>query len=89
MGKFTLGVIVTLLILILGGLGFAMLGFLPTKANVEPPHLERRIAMGAVDASMDRHAPHVTNPLTSTDQNLEDGMKLYTMNCALPRRPRP
>lgn len=83
MGKFALGVIVTLLILILGGLGFGMLGFLPTKANVEPPHLERRIAMGAVDASMDRHAPHLTNPLTPTDQNLEEGMKLYTMNCAL------
>jgi mono/diheme cytochrome c family protein len=81
--KFLLGVIVTLGVLILGGLGFAMLGFLPTKANVEPPHLERRIAMGAVDASMDRHAPHATNPLTPTDQNLEDGMKLYTMNCAL------
>ena len=39
--------------------------------------------MGAVDASMERHAPRVTNPLTPTDQNLEDGMKLYTMNCAL------
>ncbi len=83
MGKFTLGALVTLLVLILGGLGFAMLGFFPTKANVEPPHLERRIAMGAVDASMDRHAPHLVNPLTPTDQNLEDGMKLYTMNCAL------
>ena len=83
MGKFALGVIVTLLVLVLGGLGFAMLGFFPTAANVEPPHIERRIAMGAVDASMDRHAPRVTNPLTPTDQNLEDGMKLYTMNCAL------
>ena len=83
MKKFILGVIVTLLVLILGGLGFAMLGFLPTKANVEPPHFERHLAMSAVDASMDRHAPHATNPLTPTDQNLEDGMKLYTMNCAL------
>jgi mono/diheme cytochrome c family protein len=83
MGKFILGVIVTLLVLILGGLGFAMLGFFPTAANVEPPHLERHLAMGAVDASMERHAPRVTSPLTPTDQNLEDGMKLYTMNCAL------
>jgi hypothetical protein len=83
MGKFTVGAIVALLVLILGGLGFAMLGFFPTAANVEPPHIERRIAMGAVDASMERHAPRVTNPLTPTDQNLEDGMKLYTMNCAL------
>ena len=83
MGKFSLGVIVTLLVLILGGLGFAMLGFFPTPANVAPPHLEHHICHGAVDASMERHAPRVTNPLTPTDQNLEDGMKLYTMNCAL------
>ncbi len=83
MGKFLLGVIVTLLILVLGGLGFAMLGFFPTAANVEPPHLERHLAMSAVDASMERHAPRLTNPLMPNDQNLIDGMKLYTMNCAL------
>jgi thiosulfate dehydrogenase len=83
MGKFLLGVIVTLLVLILGGLGFALLGFFPTAANVEPPHLEQHLAMSAVDASSERHAPRVTNPLTPTDPNLIDGMKLYTMNCAL------
>jgi mono/diheme cytochrome c family protein len=83
MGKFLLGVIVTLLVLILGGLGFAMLGLAPTTANVPPPHWEHRLANTAMDASMERHAPHLANPLTPTDQNLEDGMKLYTMNCAL------
>ena len=83
MGKFVLGVIVTLLVIVLGALGFGMLGFFPTRANLAPPHLESRIAMGAVDASMERHAPHLTNPVTPTDPNLEDGMKLYTMNCAL------
>jgi mono/diheme cytochrome c family protein len=83
MAKFILGVVVTLLVLILGGLGLAMLGFIPTNANVSPPHLEKRIAMGAVDASMERHAPRATNPIPPTDQNFEDGMKLYTMNCAL------
>lgn len=83
MGKFLLGVIVALLIVVLAALGVAMLGLYPTPANVEPPHWERHLAMSAVDASMDRHAPRVSNPLTPTDQNLEDGMKLYTMNCAL------
>ena len=83
MGKFILGVIVTLLILILGGLGFAMLGFFPTNANVPPPGIEKRLAMGAVDASMERHAPRLTNPAPPNDQNFIDGMKLYTMNCAL------
>jgi cytochrome c len=83
MGKFFLGVIITLVVLILGGLGFALLGFFPTAANVTPPHIETRLANGAMDASMERHAPHVVSPLTPTDQNLEDGMKLYTMNCAV------
>jgi thiosulfate dehydrogenase len=83
MGKFILGVIVTLLVLILCVLGFATLGFFPTRANVTPSHAESHFAMGAVDASMERHAPHVSNPLPPTDQNLEDGMKIYTMNCAL------
>ena len=83
MGKFLLGVIVTLAVLILIALGISTLGFLPTAANVEPPHWERHLAMGAVDASMERHAPRVTNPLMPTDDNLKDGIKLYTMNCAL------
>jgi mono/diheme cytochrome c family protein len=83
MGKFFLGVIVTLAVLILIILGIATLGLFPTPANVEPSGLERRLAMGAVDASMDRHAPRVNNPLMPTDQNIIDGMKLYTMNCAL------
>jgi mono/diheme cytochrome c family protein len=83
MGKFILGVVITLAVIVLAGLGFAMLGFFPTAANVPPPHLEAHLAMSAVDASMDRHAPRITNPLTPTDQNLEEGMKLYTMNCAL------
>ena len=83
MGKFLFGVIVTVLVLILAVIGIAVLGLFPTPANVEPPHLERHLAMSAVDASMDRHAPRVSNPLMPNDQNLIDGMKLYTMNCAL------
>ncbi|HVI10788.1 MAG TPA: cytochrome c [Candidatus Binatia bacterium] len=83
MGKFLGGVIVTILVLVLGGLGLALFGLMPTNANVAPPQWEKRIANSAVDASMERHAPRVNNPLPPSDQNFEDGMKLYTMNCAL------
>ena len=83
MSKFLLGVIVTLLVIVLGGLGFALLGFFPTSANIEPPHWEQHLAMSAADASMERHAPRVTNPLMPNDDNLIQGIKLYTMNCAL------
>jgi mono/diheme cytochrome c family protein len=82
MRNFILGVVVTLLVLVLGGLGIAMLGLLPTAADAVPPRIERRIAMSAVDASMERRAPQVTNPVPPTDDNLIDGMKIYTMNCA-------
>ncbi len=82
MRNFILGVVVTLLLLLLGGLAIAMLGFLPTNADSAPPKMERRIAMSAMDASMERHAPRLTNPVPPTDENLIDGMKIYTMNCA-------
>ena len=82
MRNFILGVVITLLVLGLGGLAVAMLGLLPTTADSTPPRIERRIAMSAVDASMERRAPRVTNPVPPTDDNLIDGMKIYTMNCA-------
>ena len=44
MGKFLLGVAFTAVVLLLIGLGVAMLGLFPTPANVEPSHFERRIA---------------------------------------------
>jgi mono/diheme cytochrome c family protein len=82
MGKFLLGVIFTVLVLILGFLGAAMLGFIQTRANVAPPEWETHLANSASDASMERHAPHLNNPVPPTDQNFEDAMKTYTMNCA-------
>jgi mono/diheme cytochrome c family protein len=82
MRNFIVGVILTLVVLVVGGLALAMLGYFPTTANAVPPRLERRIAMGAMDASTDRHAPHTNNPVLPNDQNLIDGMKVYTMNCA-------
>jgi mono/diheme cytochrome c family protein len=83
MRNFLLGVIGTLLILIFGGLALAMLGFVPSNADATPPALERRIAMTALDAAIERRAPRVNNPLPPTDDTLIEGMKVYTMNCAL------
>jgi mono/diheme cytochrome c family protein len=83
MRNFIIGVVVTLLVLILGGLAFLNLGYMPTNADATPPRMEHKIANGALDASMDRHAPRVNNPVSPTDDNLIEGMKVYTMNCAV------
>ncbi len=83
MRNFVLGIVVTIVVLIVGGLGFLTFGLMPTNADAVPPHFESRIAMSAVDAYIERHAPHVNNPVPPTDENLIQGMKIYTMNCAL------
>ena len=83
MRNFILGIIVTLLVLGLFGLAEATLGLVRTNADATPPRLERRVAMSALDASMERHAPRVSSPIPPTDQNLIDGMKVYTMNCSM------
>jgi mono/diheme cytochrome c family protein len=83
MRNFILGVIATLIVLVVGGLAIAMFGFVPTNADAIPPRLEMQIAMSALDASMDRHAPRANSPILPSDENLIDGMKIYTMNCAL------
>jgi thiosulfate dehydrogenase len=82
MRGFILGIIFALLVVGGGGLVILLLGYMPTNADSTPSHMEHRIAMNALDASMDRHAPRVTSPIPPTDGNLIDGMKIYTMNCS-------
>jgi mono/diheme cytochrome c family protein len=83
MRNFILGVVITIVVLLIGGLGLALLGFLPTRANTDAPALEVHIAMSALDSSVERHAARMNNPVPPTDENLIEGLKIYTMNCAL------
>ncbi|MGD0791545.1 MAG: cytochrome c [Terriglobales bacterium] len=83
MRNFILGIVITILVLLIVGLGVALLGFLPTRANSAPPEMERRLATSALDNSVERHAPRLNNPVPPTDENLIEGLKIYTMNCTL------
>ncbi len=83
MAKFILGIVFAIVLLALIAIGTATLGFIPTRANVEPSESEAHFAMGALDSSVERHAPHLNNPVPVTDDNLIEGLKIYTMNCAL------
>jgi thiosulfate dehydrogenase len=83
MRNFILGIVITIAVLVIGGMGLALLGFLPTRANSAPPKFEIHVAMSALDTSVDRHAPRLNSPVPPTDENLIEGMKVYTMNCAL------
>jgi mono/diheme cytochrome c family protein len=83
MRNFVLGIVITIVVFVIGGVGLALLGFMPTRANVPPPQMERQLAMSAMDNSVERHAPRINNPVPPTDDNLIEGLKIYTMNCAL------
>jgi mono/diheme cytochrome c family protein len=83
MRNFILGVVCTLLVIVIVALAVTNFGMMPTNASATPPEWEQHIAMSALDASMDRHAPRINNPLAPTDENLIEGMRIYTMNCSI------
>jgi thiosulfate dehydrogenase len=82
MRNFILGIVVTLVVLGATAAGYLLLGYMPTNADATPSPMEMRVAMTSLDASMDRHAARVNSPIPPTDDNLIEGMKIYTMNCA-------
>ena len=83
MRNFILGVVVILAVLLIGAWIVVQFGLIPTSADATPSSFERHWAMHALDEAMDRDAPRVNNPVPATDDNLIDGMKVYTMNCAV------
>jgi mono/diheme cytochrome c family protein len=82
MRGFLIGIIFTVAVIVVGGLLFAKQGYLRLEADQPLPALEQKIAMSAVDASVDRHAPSLKNPIQTTDENLMEGAKIYLHNCA-------
>ena len=83
MAKLCIGGMITVLLFGALSLVISQLGMIPTTAASAPPTFERELATQALNASMMRHAPHLTNPHPSNDDNLIAGMRIYTMNCAM------
>lgn len=69
-------------LLLLGFFVYARFGFLDMRADIPVNGVEKAVAMPAVDASVDRRAPNVHDPVPPTEANLLAGMKMYQVNCA-------
>lgn len=78
-----IGVVVTLLVLALGGFLAVEAGLIPANADAKPPHIERWMARTSLHAALSREAPKTPNPLPLNDENLIAGIKLYAANCAV------
>src|SRR5690242_12588033 len=64
-------------------LAAALLGWLSSDSLTAPPGWEERIGEAALDASLDRRAEGVVNPIAPGDEAaLVAGMTLYGENCA-------
>jgi len=82
MRNFFTGVFLTLLIIGIAIFLAIKEGYLDFKADQEPSLLEKKFAMQAVDASTERHAPDLKNPMTANEENLVAGTKLFINHCA-------
>lgn len=82
MRNFLLGVIFAIVAIIAGSIFIAKRGFIDFSADNSPSSMETHFAMSAVDASTERHAPDIKNPISPTEENLVAGAQLYLNHCA-------
>ena len=82
MKGFVFGILTMILVLVLGLL-FALMGFVNMRADNPPSGIETAIAGRAMDASIARSAPKLANPVNPDEANLAAGARLYRDHCAL------
>ena len=82
MKGFLYGIVFTIVVLVVGGFFYLKKGYMNIEADHPPMPLERKLAMAAMDASAERHAPDTKNPVQPTEQNLVEGARLYLNHCA-------
>ena len=80
--KFFLGFVAAIALAVLAGFCYVRFGFVDPRADIQPGSLEENLAMPALDASIDRRAPAMTNPIQPTEENLLSGMKIYQASCS-------
>ena len=81
--KFIAGFIFAFIVIAIGAFVYVHLGFADIRADQKPTQFETWFAGGGMDNSAERHAPDVKNPMQPTEDNLHEGMVIYTMNCAV------
>jgi mono/diheme cytochrome c family protein len=82
MKQFLLGVATTVVVLVLGGVAYLLLGFAEVRGDEPATGLERTLMQAAVHAAVRRHAPNVPDPVAPTDANLIAGGRAYLNQCA-------
>ncbi|MGH9605650.1 MAG: c-type cytochrome [Terracidiphilus sp.] len=82
MRMFIAGFVIAAVVLLLGVYLYVRMGFVDPRADTPMSGLENSIGMPALDASVDRHAPDVKNPIPADTPNLTAGMNIYQSDCS-------
>ena len=80
--NFLLGVVVTLVLLMLGGFFYLRMGFAEVRGDLPPSRFETWVMRPSVHASIAKRAPELANPVAPTDENLVAGGRLYLDSCS-------
>ena len=80
--NFLLGVLTTLVILVLGGFSYLMLGWAEVRGDLPLSRFESYLMTESVHASVRRRAPEMRNPVAATDESLIAGGRIYLDGCA-------
>lgn len=82
MTKFLQGFLVALILSSVGVYIYLKQGYVNFNADQRPSQFEMHTAMAAVDASTDRNAGKLKNPVAANEENITAGAKLYINHCA-------
>lgn len=82
MRGFVLGVLVTILLIVVGGYLFVRGGGISLATTARPLPMEKTVAEMALSASMGNAADQ-KDPLPFTDENMVAGAHVYKENCAV------
>src|ERR1700758_4220815 len=82
MRQFFWGVFLTIVLILVVSYLVLKRGYVNFAADQEASAMEHHMAMAASDASIERHAPAMQNPLNADEATLVAAAKLYRDNCA-------
>lgn len=82
MARILVGFLLGIVIALVAVFCYVRFGFVDPRADIAIGSLESKLAMPALDASVDRRAPDLKNPVQPTADNLIAGMKIYQSDCS-------
>jgi len=80
---FFAGVLVTIVVILVGGYFGLRDGVVPANADATPGPFETWAAQTSLHATLQNEAPTTPNPVALTDENLIAGIDLYGQHCAI------